>query len=1774
VSLFAVILRGDNSMRPALKFITGIIALVFAVNVTAQVSCNLSLNATPVGTSCSNLCNGSVILTPSGGTAPYSFNAFDHSFPGTSVDAAIFDVRNGNYQVAGNVLIASPNTSVSTNYDNAIATKQAFNAAGKIVAEASFYIDYNTYGYWGLASNAVITNQYQLPISFYFNYGTLYISNNGSNTMVGGYSANTWYDFKIEKTGTTVSYYIRLSGLTTYSLIATQSTGSVDASYKLAATYRNLYNLYGGFKSMNWKIGGNPPTTGLCSGDYTYTVYDAVGCYTSATVTVGDGTGPSSMILSGSVTPASCPTATDGAISLTPVGGNAPYSYGLTQNFQGTRINTSIFELRNGNFSQNSDLREGVNYSVNTGWDNSIATRQTFSDGGYLEFEGSFKFDANADVAFGFASNGVIDGLAKILIGFRISGGTILYAYTNNAGLKSLGTINTNTWYDFKIKKTGSSVAFYTRLNGAANYTLAYSTVYSVNVIEYKFAAVNYSNYSSASGGYNSKNWHVLVNPKLTQLTPGTYTYTITDASGCTATSVFSVGQASNPVTLNATLISGSVINGATGAVSLNPVGGAAPYKFQFEEGFNDSLINVGVFTVRNGWFNETTDLGSTSLSSNQSWDNSISTNLAFTDAGSLTFAGSFKFDASVKTMFGFSTNEATINDPNQMVMGFSVNGTQVSGRAGRTSTQNIGTITPGVWYDMMVTKTSSLVKFYIRNNGNTGSYTLLYAMPYADTLKEFKAALLVYGANAGVNTKNWVINSNPPLSGLATGSYGYTVYDAKGCYATAFINVPATGTISVSNQTTNSSTWNTCDGTVQFNSNLGSNLLTYNVAYFQSFSGSQVPADEVAITNGAYSVNGSLVSSNNPNVTSWDNSIITKQSFTDNGYISVEMDMNFRPGSELYFGFAPANQAIHSYTAMPYAFYYTGGRLYAYTAENGSLPIASVNTNTWYSFKIERTGNTVNFLVRSEQDINYQLIYSTSTNTAGGSDYKAGIVNHFDAAVSADRSFSSRNWMVLNSASLNNICLGKYTYLVSVTGVRPVLSPFTINTSFSVVQTMTAPPDLTISTSPGVDYATGVALGNPTFGGSSSALVITNNGPSRYNLGTTNVTWTATDQWGNSNSGIQKVTVKDTEAPTMIAPANISITLTFGQTSATGVNLGTAVVADNVAGVTSTNNAPAQYPIGTTTVTWTATDAAGNTATATQTVTIIESQLPVLTPPANIIIATNPGQAYASGFSLGTPTLSFTAPGLLITNDAPLQFPVGQTTVTWTVSDGFGHSITAPQTVTVKDIEAPVIVTPVNIVVNNTPGQGFAIISLAAPLYTDNVPGATIINNAPSQFPIGTSTVTWTAKDLAGNITTASQTITVIDAEKPLITAPAGLTVSTNPGVAYASGINLGTPVYSDNASAVTVTNNASAQYPLGTTIITWTAKDAAGNIATATQAVTVIDTEKPLITAPANITVLANVSGQYAVNVNLGTPVYSDNVPGVTVSNNAPLQYPLGTTAVTWTATDAAGNTSTALQTVTVTNCVNYSISITSVPTDNTFTGGNPNNLYLGYGAQGTKLQVTVPTTGGPYTFQWTGAGLSSTTSAAPVFTPTAAGFYTFYVTVKNSNGCASSGSISICVKDIRVLDVNGNWNGKKVYVCHLPPGNNANRQVLSVSIKSVPSHIANHEGDALGDCAQTCNSNLSRQTTLPVAADVFSVKAYPNPTDDYFRIMVKSDDKNTVVTIRIVDGFGRTLQVFNNVAVDKAIQFGEKYPNGAYYAEVVQGNERKMIPLIKAN
>jgi hypothetical protein len=103
----------------------------------------------------------------------------------------------------------------------------------------------------------------------------------------------------------------------------------------------------------------------------------------------------------------------------------------------------------------------------------------------------------------------------------------------------------------------------------------------------------------------------------------------------------------------------------------------------------------------------------------------------------------------------------------------------------------------------------------------------------------------------------------------------------------------------------------------------------------------------------------------------------------------------------------------------------------------------------------------------------------------------------------------------------------------------------------------------------------------------------------------------------------------------------------------------------------------------------------------------------------------------------------------------------------------------------------------------------------------------------------------------------------------------------------------------------------------------VTWTATDAAGNKATATQKVTITqkaDTTPPTITAPSDIT--TESTGELTP-VNLGTPVVSDDTdPSPAVAHDGPDDgFPVGTTTVTWTATDAAGNKATATQKVTIT-------------------------------------------------------------------------------------------------------------------------------------------------------------------------------------------------------------------------------------------------------------
>ena len=109
---------------------------------------------------------------------------------------------------------------------------------------------------------------------------------------------------------------------------------------------------------------------------------------------------------------------------------------------------------------------------------------------------------------------------------------------------------------------------------------------------------------------------------------------------------------------------------------------------------------------------------------------------------------------------------------------------------------------------------------------------------------------------------------------------------------------------------------------------------------------------------------------------------------------------------------------------------------------------------------------------------------------------------------------------------------------------------------------------------------------------------------------GSHTVTYQVTDSSGNSAQAVRTVKViGDIIPPVVTAPADVGPIEALGAT--TPVAIGTATATDNVAVASITSNAPASFPVGLTVVTWTATDTAGNTGTATQNVTVQDTTTP-----------------------------------------------------------------------------------------------------------------------------------------------------------------------------------------------------------------------------------------------------------------------------------------------------------------------------------------------------------------------------------------------------------------------------------------------------------------------------------------------------------------------------------------------------------------------------------
>ena len=235
----------------------------------------------------------------------------------------------------------------------------------------------------------------------------------------------------------------------------------------------------------------------------------------------------------------------------------------------------------------------------------------------------------------------------------------------------------------------------------------------------------------------------------------------------------------------------------------------------------------------------------------------------------------------------------------------------------------------------------------------------------------------------------------------------------------------------------------------------------------------------------------------------------------------------------------------------------------------------------------------------------------------------------------------------------------------------------------------------------------------------------------------------------------------------------------------------------------------------------------------------------------------------------------------------------------------------------------------PSNISQGNDAGECSAVVSWTEPTALDNctAPGSLVWSKSHtpgSTFAVGTTAVTYTATDAAGNTSlTCSFDVTVTDDEAPVLSdCPSNISQGNDAGECSAV-VSWEEPTALDNCTAPgslvwSKSHTPGSTFAVGTTAVTYTATDAAGNTSlTCSFDVTVTDDEAPVLSGcPSNIS-QGNDAGECSAVVSWIEPTASDNctAPGSLVwskSHTPGSTFAVGTTAVTYTATDAAGNTS----------------------------------------------------------------------------------------------------------------------------------------------------------------------------------------------------------------------------------------------------------------------
>ncbi|MBK9338510.1 MAG: HYR domain-containing protein [Lewinellaceae bacterium] len=465
---------------------------------------------------------------------------------------------------------------------------------------------------------------------------------------------------------------------------------------------------------------------------------------------------------------------------------------------------------------------------------------------------------------------------------------------------------------------------------------------------------------------------------------------------------------------------------------------------------------------------------------------------------------------------------------------------------------------------------------------------------------------------------------------------------------------------------------------------------------------------------------------------------------------------------------------------------------------------------------------------------------------------------------------------------------------------------------------------NLTIAFANGVPVpATLPVGGNVTPGGSDSYT---------FAKGQTVVTYSATDAANNNTMCMFTVTVLDDEAPSITCPGPITVPCA-GNIPAPNTNL---VAASDNCGLVTKQYLFTTLPYDVDCISrfkvtryYQATDAANNTTSCSQVITVFDDIKPDFTfVPANVTVQCNSvpavGNPQATDNCGGPVGITYNGQDLVDDDNCIDSYML---TRQWTATDLCGNARTATQVITVIDTHRPNFVSlPANITVQcDNP----VIATPQMPVATDNCDTDVAITYIGQTRTNGaclnayTLTRRWVAMDNCGNTRSASQRITVVDNGKPVLTVPSDMTITCTTPIPPVGSVSAsdgcGGPVTTLYLGQTTANTTCPGNYQIKRT---WRATDACGNSTAATQTIQVTDNQPPtFVSVPGNTTVQCNQTPPP-----LSNPVATDNCGGyvqitylgqVRTDGNCLYNYTL---TRTWRATDLCGNSTMTAQVITV--------------------------------------------------------------------------------------------------------------------------------------------------------------------------------------------------------------------------------------------------------------